>query len=152
MLASLIASIATGETLSALSRMRRAALVYGIAALAMFLGFLFLIGAAYLFAAERLGAVQAALWFGGGFVLAGVLVVAIQRGARRIQSRRAARRRSTDMKAYAGAAALALLPMLLKSKSGWTSLVAPVLAVAAYAIYKENGKAEVEDEPPGDAL
>jgi hypothetical protein len=44
------------------------------------------------------------------------------------------------MTALGVTAALALLPALAKSKGGLGAVIAPALAVVAYAIYRENTK------------
>ncbi len=60
MLASLISALASGETVAALRRARTAAIVYALAAIAALCGLGFLIGAAYIWAAERYGSLAAA--------------------------------------------------------------------------------------------
>ena len=52
----------------------------------------------------------------------------------------ARRRRNADLKAIGITAALAVLPTLLKGKGGLGVILGPVVALAAYAIYRENVK------------
>jgi len=67
-----------------------------------------------------------------------------------MRSRRRARRRQADMTAVGITAALALLPALAKSKGGLGAIVAPALAVVAYAIYRENAKPRPPKPDPDD--
>ena len=146
MLASLISGLASGETVAAMRRARTAAIVYGLAAIAALCGLGFLVGAAYIWAATRYGSQAAALGFGAGFlVLAGLilLIYQISAGAR---ARRRAQRRNADMKAIGITAALAVLPALLKGKGGLGVILGPAVALAAYAIYRENVKLDDSDE------
>lgn len=138
MLASLIASIVSGEASDAVGRTRRAVLAYALAGLLALCGAGFLLGAAYVAAAREIGAVAAALWFGGGFLLAAMLVVAIHRIASRAKARRAAARRQSEVKAVASAAALAMLPTLLAGRGRSLALIAPAVAALAWAVWREN--------------
>ncbi|TIW70222.1 MAG: hypothetical protein E5V58_23420 [Mesorhizobium sp.] len=130
MLASLISALASGEALAALGRARTAAVVYIIVTLAAMCGVGFLIGAAYIWIAGLYGPMAASLGFGVGF-----LVIA---GSVLIVYRLSAGQRSADMKALGITAALAALPVLLKGKGGLGAVLAPAIALAAYAIYREN--------------
>lgn len=146
MLATLISGLASGETVAAIYRARTAAIVYVIAMAAALCGLGFLVGAAYIWTAMRYGPLAAALGFGVGFlVLAGVvlLVYRISAGSR---ARRRAQRRNADMKAIGITAALAVLPSLLKGKGGLGVILGPAVALAAYAIYRENVKSDDPDE------
>ncbi|MER9374608.1 hypothetical protein [Mesorhizobium sp. M0491] len=146
MLATLISGLASGETVAAIYRARTAAIVYMIAMAAALCGLGFLVGAAYIWTAMRYGPLAAALGFGVGFlVLAGVvlLVYRISAGSR---ARRRAQRRNADMKAIGITAALAVLPSLLKGKGGLGVILGPAVALAAYAIYRENVKSDDPDE------
>ena len=139
MLAALIQSIVSGETTRAAKRVRRAMIDYVIAGICMGIGLGFLIAAAYIFVAERYGALYTAIGFGLGFIaLAGVALI-VHRIISGIQAkRRAEEARAAQVQAIAGAAAFAILPALLKGRGGLVSLLAPVAAMVAYAIFKEN--------------
>jgi len=139
MLAALIQSIVSGETTRAAKRVRRAMIDYVIAGICMGIGLGFLIAAAYIFVAERYGALYTAIGFGLGFIaLAGVALI-VHRIISGIQAkRRAEEARAAQVQAIAGAAAFAILPALLKGRGGLLSLLAPVAAMVAYAIFKEN--------------
>ncbi|MFH1793004.1 MAG: hypothetical protein ABIK36_18370 [Pseudomonadota bacterium] len=139
MLAALIQSIVSGETTRAAKRVRRAMIDYVIAGICLGIGLGFLIAAAYIFVAERYGALYTAIGFGLGFIaLAGVALI-VHRIISGIQAkRRAEEARAAQVQAIAGAAAFAILPALLKGRGGLVSLLAPVAAMVAYAIFKEN--------------
>lgn len=151
MLASLISALATGETVAALRRARTAAIVYAAAAIAALCGIGFLIGAAYIWAAERYGSLPAAIGFGVGFLAVAGLILIVYQLSAGARARRRARRRSADMKAIGITAALAVLPALLKGKGGLGAILAPAVALAAYAIYRENVKPDADDKDTGEA-
>ena len=145
MLASLISAVASGETAAALRRARKAAIVYGVAGLAALCGLGFLVGAAYIWTAGRFGPMAASLGFGIGFLVIAGLILLSYRLSATARARRRARRRNADMKAIGIAAALALLPALLKGKGGLGTILGPAIALAAYAIYRENVKPGPDD-------
>ena len=147
MLAALIQSIVSGETTRAAKRVRRAAIDYMIAGICLAIGVGFLIAAAYIFVAERYGPLYTAIGFGLGFIaLAGVALI-VHRIISGIQAkRRAEEARAAQMQAIAGAAAFAILPALLKGRGGLVSLLAPVAAMVAYAIFKENSDLGRDDD------
>ena len=138
MLASLIASFASGETALAVRRARRAAIAYLLAGVAALCGIGFLIGAVYTWASQRYGAIEAALGIGVIFLLLSGLVLIIHTTTARIQARRAKERRASDLATVAVASALAVLPTLLRGKTGLGAVIAPLVALTAYAIYREN--------------
>jgi high-affinity Fe2+/Pb2+ permease len=138
MLATLLASIATGELAKSVRRVRAAVVAYAIAGAALLCGVGFLIGAGFVASAARYGSFNSALGFAVGFLVLGLFIIVFHRISSRVHARRAAERRAGDLRGYAGAAAVALLPVLMKSKPGLVGLLAPILAAAAYAIYKEN--------------
>lgn len=149
LLASLLSGFASGETVAAIRRARTAAIVYTLAALAAFCGLGFLVGAAYIWAAARYGSFAAALGFGVGFLVIAGLVLLIHRLMSGARARRAARRRNADMKALGITAAIAVLPTLLKGKGGLGVILGPAVALAAYAIYRENVKPDDPDAGEG---
>jgi hypothetical protein len=138
MLASLIASFASGETALAVRRARRTAIAYLLAGVAALCGIGFLIGALYIWASERYGAIEAAVGIGAIFLLLSGLVLIIHTTTARVQARRAKERRASDLTTVAVASALAVLPTLLRGKAGLGTVIAPVVALTAYAIYREN--------------
>ncbi|AGB43940.1 hypothetical protein FJ950_10545 [Mesorhizobium sp. B2-3-14] len=151
LLASLLSGFASGETVAAIRRARTAAIVYMLAALAVFCGIGFLVGAAYIWASARYGSLAAAIGFGVGFLVIAGLVLLTHRLMSGTRMRREARRRKTDMKAIGITAALAVLPALLKGglkgKGGLGVILGPAVALAAYAIYRENVKSDTDHHP-----
>ena len=146
MLASLLASLASGETAVAIRRARRAAVVYLLAGVAALCGVGFLIGALYIWLSRRYGSLETALWFGAGFLVIAVAILLIHRLTAGSRARRAAERRKSDLTAVGVAAALAVLPGLLRSRAGIGTLLAPALAVVAYAIYRENSRPKPDSD------
>ena len=150
-LASLLVSLVTGEAGTVAKHVRGAALAYGAAVITALAGVGFLLLAAYLWAAGRFGPINAALGFGGGFlVIAGVILLAYRLTAKR-RARRRAERRKSDLTALAIAAGIAALPELLRSKEGRGALLGPLAALLAYAVYRENSppKPDDGDSKPG---
>ncbi|WP_434724266.1 hypothetical protein [Mesorhizobium sp. RIZ17] len=138
-LVSLISALVSGEAMAAVHRARTTAILYGLAAVFALCGVGFLIGAAYIWLAARYGPLATSLGFGIGFLVLAGLVLVIHKLTTSMRSRRRARRRQADMTALGVTAALALLPALAKSKGGLgAAVIAPALAVVAYAIYREN--------------
>ncbi|MEW9834400.1 hypothetical protein [Mesorhizobium marinum] len=148
MLASLLASLASGETVVALRRARRAAIVYLLVGLFAACGLGFLIGALYIWFAARYGSLEAAILFGLGFIVLALLVLLVDRLTAQSRARKAAERRKSDLTAIGVAAAMAALPGLLRSRVGLGATVVPALAVIAYAIYRENRAPEAD--PPSE--
>lgn len=140
MLASLIAGFASGETAAALRRAKLAAIAYTLAGLAVLCGIGFLIAAAYIWTALRYGPITAAVCFGFGFVILAGLILLVFRLSAGSRRRGRARRRSADMTAIGITTAMAVLPAMLRGKGGLGVVIGPVVALAAYAIYRENVK------------
>jgi undecaprenyl pyrophosphate phosphatase UppP len=149
MLASLLASLASGETVVAIRRARRTAIVYLVVGLLALCGVGFLIGALYIWMAARYGRLETALAFGVGFIVLALLVLLVDRFTAKSRAKRAAERRRSDLTAVGVATALAVLPTLLRSRAGVGGLLAPAIALAAYAIWRENTKSpEPGSDPP----
>jgi undecaprenyl pyrophosphate phosphatase UppP len=148
MLASLIASLASGETVVAIRRARRAAIVYLFAGMAGLCGVGFLIGALYIWLSERYGPLETAFWFGVGFIAIAILILAVHRLTAGSRARRAAERRKSDLTALGIAAAIAALPGLMRSRAGLGAMIVPALAMVAYAIYRENSKPKPDPDAP----
>lgn len=140
MLASLIASLASGETVVAIRRARRAAIVYLLAGTAGLIGVGFLIGALYIWLSERYGRFETALGFSVAFIVLALFILLAHRLTAGSRARSAAERRKSDLTAIGVAAVLAALPGLMRSRAGLGTLLAPALAVVAYAIYRENSR------------
>lgn len=147
MLASLIAGLASGETVVALRRARQAAIAWMAAIVAAACGIGFLIGAAYIWASDQYGPLQAAIGFGVFFIAVAVAIILTHKLRARSRARLLARKRSTDMKAIGVATAIAAIPSLLKGKAGVGILAAPVVALGVYALYLRSRSAD-PDLPP----
>lgn len=145
MLASLIAGLATGETVAALRRARRAAIAYGAAGLAALFGIIFLLVAGTIWAARRFGAIEATLGIGLVFLVVALIIVVIHKLTSRVRAKAARRQRNRDFAKAAVAAGLAVAPTLLRGRAGTALLLAPAVAAVAYAIYRENA-AKQDDE------
>ncbi|MDS1136617.1 hypothetical protein [Nitratireductor indicus] len=146
MLARLLASFAAGEMSGAVKRLRISAVAYMAAALLALFGAGFLVFAAFILAADRWGAVNAALGFGIAFLaVAGIVLLALKIWTS-VQSRRARRRRVSDAGLLAGTAALTLLPSLLARSGKIGGIALPIVAAVGYAIYRENARRSDEDE------
>lgn len=147
MLARLFASAAAGELSGVARRLKVASALYALAAGLALFGFGFLVLAGFITASQRWGVVEAALGFGIAFSAMAAVVLLGLKIWRRVQLRRARRRRVSDAGMLAGTAALTLLPSLISRTGGLGALALPILAVAGYAIYRENsGPAEAADD------
>ncbi len=146
MLASLLASLASGETVLALKRARRMATIYLMAVIAGSIGAGFLVGAAYIWTARKLGSLEAALIFGAVFVVVALIILLVSKLTEGPRARRASQQRKSDLTAFATAAGIAVLPSLLRRPAGLTALLVPGLAVIAYAIYRENVRRGSNDD------
>lgn len=151
MLASLISGLASGEIVAAVHRARTAAIVYMLAALAALCGLGFLVGAAYVWVAGRYGPMAACIGFGVGFLVIAGVILLIHRLSAGARARRRAQLRNADIKAAGIAAAFAALPLLLRGKGGLGTILGPAIALAAYAIYRENMKPGADDPDDGEA-
>ena len=147
MLASLIAGFASGETVLALQRAKRAVIVYLFAAITAACGAGFLLGALFIWLAGRYGTLETALAFGGTFILITILILLVHIVGERSRSRLVASKRHSDLKAIGVATAVAALPALLRAKPGVRVLLAPVVAFAAYSLYRRS-RAPGPDAPP----
>jgi FtsH-binding integral membrane protein len=134
MFARLIALLAAGEAAAIKRRIKIAAIAYAAAGASVFLAVIFLVVAGYLAAAVRLGPIEAAVWFGVGFLLLAGVIYAIYRVTARARARAEAGKRAESM--MVGASALAMLPALGK-KGGWSAVLMALAAVAGYAAYTE---------------
>lgn len=148
MIARLIALFATSEASVLKRRLKIAIFAYLALGIAALFAVVFLVLAAYLAAAIRWGALEAAVWFGVAFVvLTGIVFIAykIVSGAER---RAQQRKRAADTSLLAGASAMALLPSLISRKGGLATLLAMAAGIGAYSLYREfeRGKEGNPDE------
>lgn len=148
MLASLIAALASGETVAAVRRARRAAVAFALAAFAGLAGLGFLVAAAFIWASQRWGALETSLGFAGGFFVLALLILLIYKLGSGRRRRRASDVRRSELTTLGVATALAVLPTLLKGRAGLGIVAAPAIALAAYAIYRENTARKGPPTPP----
>lgn len=146
----LLSAIVNLEPSLFLKRARNAAIVYVLALAALLCGIGFLIGAGYIYAARHYGNFHASLGFGIGFVVLAVLIFAVHQIVSAVSERRRARQQRAAQISSLLTAAVALLPTLLRSRAGLAELLAPVVALIAYMIYKENsGTPDGQDDGRG---
>lgn len=138
MLAPLITSVVRGEAAIAAKRAKAAFGAYVAAALLVLIGTGFLLLAAFIALADRIGPLLAALWLGGGFLVAGILLVILHRMGAARAARRDAERRAREAAAIATATAAALAPLLVRPRNLRTVLGIAGAAAAGYAILREN--------------
>lgn len=144
----LLLSLITGEASAVAKRARRSVVEYAIVAVAALLGFGFLLLAGYIYAARRYGELEAALGFGGGFLVVAIAVLIIHRVAARARARRARERASREALAIAGALALTTLPSLLSKRGLVAGMAIPLVSAIAYAIYRENSGEDDDGDTP----
>jgi hypothetical protein len=137
MLGTLIATLLSGEAANSMRRARKALAAYLFAAVLAAVGLGFLIGAAYMAAARRLGPIEAALVFGGFFVFVAIVIVGVHSYVARRQARIAAERRASDLAAVAGLAAVSALPGILRGKAASGGVGVAAAAAVAYGVYRE---------------
>ena len=147
MIATLIASIVSGEASETVAGARRAAIIYALAGLLVLCGLGFLVGAGFIALSQEIGSLAASLWFAGGFILVALILIMIHRIMVRARAREAARRRSSEMAAVASAAAFAALPAMLAGRGRGAALIAPIIAGLAFAVYRENRPRPRKDDP-----
>lgn len=146
MLATLIQTLANADPAYAARRVRRAVIDFAIAGICLAIGLGFLLAGCFIIAMERYGAVATTFGFGVGFILLAVIALIVHRIVSQMSARRrAAKARAAQVKTLAGATALAVLPSLLRGRGGMLEAMLPVIAMVAYAIYKENSGAPGDD-------
>lgn len=136
MFARLIALLATGEAGVVKRRIKTAVIAYTAAALAFLLALVFLLVSAYLASAVRWGAIDAAFWFGIGFVILTALILIVYKIVAASQRRAQQRRRAADASMVAGASAMAMLPAILTRSGGIAAVLLGVAGLSGYAAYR----------------
>jgi zinc transporter ZupT len=138
-LATLVAALASLDPSRTKRRFRRALIYYAFAGIALLLGFGFLLVAAFIWAAARWGAFEAALGFGFGFLALAAIIMMVHRVvvARRAR-RRAEQEKAEQFRSIATAAAVAAVPALVRKAGIVGTLALPLAALAAFAIWQEN--------------
>lgn len=148
MLAPLITGVVTGEAAIAAKRAKAAVGAYAMAAILVLIGVGFLLVAAYVATARKIGPLDAALALGGGFLAVGLLIVLLHRIGAARRARRDAERRAREATAIGSATAAALVPALLGSRHGLTVLVLLGAAATGYTIFRENTRPRPLGPPP----
>lgn len=139
---SILETVATFSPARAIGRARSAAIAYGAASVLIVVGIGYLLSAAYIAAERQFGAIVASLGFGIILVLLGLILLVVYRAVSSVRARREEEKRREQLSDTLGAAAVTLLPALLRSKWGIAELLAPIVAAAVYSIYKENSKSD----------
>lgn len=149
MLATLIAAIVSGETLSTLSRAKQTAMSYALVALCGLMAALFLLLGLYLSAARELGPIWAAFIFAVIFAAAAVLVQAVSRSRARRRDRIAAQRRNSELMTMGLLSAAAGAPSLIsgrKMKAAAAAAAVPLLLTVAYLGYRRLSRPDPDQE------
>ncbi|QDY99815.1 hypothetical protein FQ775_05180 [Nitratireductor mangrovi] len=154
MLRSLVEMLAGLDAQRAARRFRRAVIDFAFAGAALVLGLGFLVAAAFLFVVERYGPLYTTTGFGIGFIVLAGLILIVHRMIVGIQARRRAEeKRAEQVKSFATTAALAALPAIVRSSGVVGQVVIPLVAIAAYAIYRENVDSDEDlDTDPDETL
>lgn len=148
MLASLLGGLLSGETMEAARRARSAAITYALAGLCGLFAIVFLLVAGYVALARVIGSVEAGLAIGAGFLVLAGFILLVHRLRQRRRIREDSKRRKSELIAVATTTAIAMLPTLARGKGGLLTLLAPAVAVVAYAIYRENAAREDDPDRP----
>jgi len=128
-------------------RLRRFAIDYAIAGVALVLGLGFLLAAAFIWAAERWGGFEAALGFGIGFTALAAITMMVHRlVVVRNARRREAELRAEQMRSLAAAAMIAAAPTLMRKAGIVGSIVLPLAGLAAYVFWRMKTPSD-PDEP-----
>ncbi len=118
-----------------MGRLKRAAVTYMIAAVLAFMGLVFLLIAAWIYLARRVGPMEASFWFAGAFLVMAVLIVIVHRLAEAARERSARRQRTRDLAAVGASTAVAAVPLLSRGKSGLGAIAVGVAILGGYAAY-----------------
>ena len=146
MLRTLILLLSSLDPSRAKRRFRRAAIDYAIAGTAFLLGLCFLVIAAFIWAADRWGPMEAALGFGVGFMAIAAVTMMVHRSVASRRARiRAEAEKSDQLRSFATAAAVAALPAVIRQIGVVGSLALPLAGLAAYAIWRENRSRDGDD-------
>lgn len=143
-MARLLTLLLAGEASDMKRRLRIALIVYAIGAFAAVMAFIFLMIAAYIAAAFRWGAVEAAIGFAIGFAVLAIVILGIYRITAEARRREQQRRRTENAAMAASASAAAAIPALLGKKGLGANLAILALAglggFAAYRQFEQRSK------------
>ena len=136
-MAQLLTLLLAGEASDMKQRLRTALISYILGAFAIMMALLFFVVAAYVAAAFRWGAVQAAIGFAIGFLLLGLVVLGAYKIKVEARKREQQRRRAANATMAASASAMTMLPAMLGKKGIGANVALLVLAgVGGYAAYR----------------
>lgn len=137
-MAQLLTLLLAGEASDMKRRLRAALISYMLGAFAVLMALVFFIVAAYIAAAFRWGAVQAAVGFAIGFLLLGLVVLGAYKIAVEARRREQQRRRAANATMAASASAVTMLPAVLGKKGIGANVALLVLAgLGGYAAYRQ---------------
>ena len=137
MIGTLLATLLSFNAPRMARRLRRSAIDYAIAGVALVLGLGFLLGAAVIWAAERWGGFEAALGFGIGFTALAVITMMVHRFiVAKTARRRAEEQRAEQMRAMAAAATIAAIPTVVRKAGIAGSIILPLAALAGYVLWQ----------------
>lgn len=137
-MAQLLTLLLAGEASDMKQRLRTALISYILGAFAIMMALLFFVVAAYVAAAFRWGAVQAAIGFAIGFLLLGLVVLGAYKITVEARKREQQRRRAANATMAASASAMTMLPAMLGKKGIGANVALLVLAgVGGYAAYRQ---------------
>jgi ABC-type multidrug transport system fused ATPase/permease subunit len=135
MLGTLLAALISGETLSALQRVRQTVLAYVVAAAFGFAAAVFLLLALYIWLARLWGPITAALVFGLFFLAVAMLVILTARMRARARAKRAAQRRQSELVTVGLVSAVSGAPSVFKGRRGRYGAAAALVPLAAMGLY-----------------
>ncbi|MCM2503286.1 hypothetical protein NDN16_06295 [Aureimonas altamirensis] len=134
MLGQFLAKVVTGEAGIFIARLRQMAVIYVLMAIVALFLLLFLLIAAFLWLAQGVGALPAALYFCGGLALLLVVLYVVLLVVGRTPKERASDRLQRDVASFASVAAVSNLPLILHSvKRRKGLLIIPVVGAALWA-------------------
>lgn len=145
MLSSFLSALISGEVKQYASHIRNATVVNVLAVIAVVIGIGFGIGAGYIALAQQIGPLYTSIWFAAGFIVAGVILLMINKMRTRAWKRRRRAERGQEIRALATTALIAALPSLMKSRTGMIGLLLPLIGLVAFKIYEENRGSDEND-------
>jgi len=142
--AKLLTLFLAGEASEMKRRLRTALIAYVIGGLAALMAFIFFLVAAFIAAAFRWGAVEAAVGFAIGFAVIAIVVLGVYQLTAQARRRELERRRAANASMAASASAMTAIPALLGKKGLGANVALLVLAglggFAAYRQFEQRNK------------
>jgi len=142
--AKLLTLFLAGEASDMKRRLRTALIAYVIGGLAALMAFIFFLVAAFIDAAFRWVAVEAAVGFAIGFAVIAIVVLGVYQLTAQARRRELERRRAANASMAASASAMTAIPALLGKKGLGANVALLVLAglggFAAYRQFEQRNK------------